>query len=191
MNTTTAQQQISEIATDQVEIALRFARISLDSMERIVKLQLESAKTGLEDSAKLAKAATSVKDLQDASGLRQKATESFVEGALAFSRSLYEIATQAQSELSLLAEERAIAFNKNIVSNMDKLVKSAPAGADVAVAAVKSTVQATAAAVDSITKAAKQVAEFTDASVKAASSATADAVKSAARKSNGASAAAS
>lgn len=181
-----AQQQYSEYTTEQIETSLRFARISLDSMERVVKLQLETAKSSLEESAKLAKAASGIKDVQDAIALRQKATESFVENALSLSRSFYEISSQAQSELSLLAEERAISFNKGIVASMDKLVKSAPAGADVAVAAVKSTVQATAAAVDSLTKAAKQVADFADASVKAATTATADAVKTAARKSNGA-----
>lgn len=186
----TAQQQYTEYTTDQIETSLRFARISLDSMERIVKLQLETAKSSLEEGAKIAKSAAGVKDMQDAIALRQKATESFVENTLSLSRSIYEITSQAQSELSLLAEERAISFNKGVVANMDKLVKSAPAGADVAVAAVKSTVQATAAAVDSMTKAAKQVADFADASVKAATTATADAVKTATRKSNGATASA-
>ena len=85
-------------------------------------------------------------------------------------------------------EERTTAFNKNAVSGLESFVKSAPAGSDMAVAAVKSTVQATAAAMDSMTKAAKQVSEFTDASIKAATTATADAVKTAARKSNGATA---
>lgn len=186
----TAQQQYSEFATDQIEASIRFARISLDSVERIVKLQLETAKSSLEESAKLAKSAATIKDVQDAISLRQKAAESLVENTLNLSRSIYEITSQAQSELSQLTEERAISFNKGVVSSMDKLVKSAPAGADVAVAAVKSTVQATAAAVDSMTKAAKQVADFADASVKAATTATADAVKTATRKSNGSAAAA-
>lgn len=182
---TTAQQQFADFTTEQVELGLRFARISLDSTERFVKLQLEAAKSALEENAKNAKAIAGVKDVQDALALRQKISESALDGSVAYSRNLYEISSQAQSELSHLFEERSTAFNKNVVSGLDRFVKSAPAGADVAVAAVKSTVQATAAAVDSLTKAAKQVTDFADASMKAATTATADAVKSASRKSSG------
>ncbi|AMC34142.1 phasin family protein [Janthinobacterium sp. B9-8] len=187
---TTAQQQFSAFATEQVEVALRFARISIDSAERIMKLQVEIAKNNLETGAKNANALVAVKDAQEALTLRQKLTEASIEQATNYSRSLYEITSQAQAETSQLIEERTTAFNKHVVSGLDQFVKSAPAGTDVAVAAVKSTLQATAAAVDSLTKAAKQVADFADASVKAAGTATADAVKTAAKKTNGASSAA-
>ena len=40
---TTAQQQFSAFATEQIEVAMRFARISLDSSERLIKLQVETA----------------------------------------------------------------------------------------------------------------------------------------------------
>lgn len=185
---TTAQQQFSAFATEQIEVGMRFARISLDSTERLFKLQVETAKNSLEDSAKSAKAIAGIKDLQGALALRQQISESSISSAMNYSRSLYELASQAQSEFSQLIEERTTAFNKNAVSGLESFVKSAPAGSDMAVAAVKSTVQATAAAMDSMTKAAKQVSEFTDASIKAATTATADAVKTAARKSNGATA---
>ncbi|GGP26385.1 phasin family protein [Silvimonas amylolytica] len=177
-----AQQQFAELATGQIETVLRFARLSLDSSERLFKVQVEATRTALEENVKNARALLSVKDAQEAVSLRQKLIESSVEQATTFSRAIFEIASQAQGELSKLYEERAVAFNKELVSSLDRVAKSAPAGADVAVAAVKSTAQATAAAVDSLTKAAKQVAEFTDASVKAATNATAEAVKTASRK---------
>ncbi|SMC19268.1 phasin family protein [Andreprevotia lacus DSM 23236] len=177
-----AQQQFSDFATENVETYLRFARIGLDSAERLLKLQLETSKTALEESAKAAKAFAGVKDVQEALALRSKLAEASVDQASVYSRHFYEIASQAQAEVSQLVEERTTAFNKNVVAGLDRFVKTAPAGADVAVAAVKSTVQATAAAVDSLTKAAKQVADFADASVKAATTATTDAVKAAAKK---------
>lgn len=183
-----AQQQFAEFFTEQIETSMRFARISLDSTERLIKLQVEAAKSSLEENAKNAKAAIGVKDVQEALAMRQKMSETTLDSAMNYSRSLYEIASQAQSEFSGMMEERSTAFNKNVVSGLDRLVKSAPVGTDMAVAAVKSTLQATTAAVDSMTKAAKQVSDFADASVKAATTATADAVKTASRKSNGASA---
>lgn len=177
-----AQQQVADLATEQIETVLRFARLSLDSTERLFKVQVEATRTALEENVKNARALAAVKDVQEAVALRQKLIETSVEQATHFSRSVFEIASQAQTELSKLYEERAVAFHKELVGGLDRFAKSAPAGADVAVAAVKSTAAATAAAVDSLTKAAKQVAEFTDASVKAATSATAEAVKSAAKK---------
>lgn len=180
----TAQQQFADFATEQIETSMRFARISLDSTERLIKLQVEAAKSALEENAKTAKSAIGIKDVQEALAMRQKVSEASLDSAMNYSRSLYEIASQAQSEFSGMMEERSTAFNKNVVSGLDRLVKSAPAGTDMAVAAVKSTLQATTAAVDSMTKAAKQVSDFADASVKAATAATTDAVKTASRKTN-------
>ncbi|TJZ73279.1 phasin family protein [Chitiniphilus eburneus] len=177
-----AQQQFADFATDQVETALRFARVTIDSLERVTKLNLDAAKNALEENAKNAKILASVKDAQEALSVRQHLAETSVEQFSAYTKSLYDITSQAQAELAKLVEERTTNFNKDVVSGLDRFVKSAPAGTDVAVAAVKSTVQATAAAVDSLTKAAKQVADFADASVKAATTATTDAVKAAAKK---------
>ena len=51
---TTAQQQMNDFATEQLETVLRFARISIDAAERMVKLQVETAKNTFEDSARSA-----------------------------------------------------------------------------------------------------------------------------------------
>ena len=62
--------------------------------------------------------------------------------------------------------------NKNLTSALDKAVKSAPAGSDVAVAAVKSALAAANQAYDAFSKASKQVAEATEATMTAAGTAT-------------------
>lgn len=174
-------QPFADIANQQLETAMRVAKIALDSAERMMKLQLEAAKQAVEDAAKKAAKISEAKDLQSAVGLRSELTEHSVESMLGFSRSVYELATQTQAEFTKLAEEQAAALNKAFISNLDKASKSAPAGSDVMMSTMKSTMAATAAAVDSLSKASKQVAEFADASMKAASTATADAVKNATR----------
>jgi hypothetical protein len=55
------------------------------------------------------------------------------------------------------------AFQQAFAETVDQAAKSAPAGSDVAVAAMKSQLAAATAAFDSFTKAAKHVASFTDA----------------------------
>jgi hypothetical protein len=87
---------------------------------------------------------------------------------MGYSRSLYEVGAEAQAELSKLAEERMSAFQQAVSESVDQAAKSAPAGGDVAVAAMKSSLAATTAAFDSFSKAAKHFASFTDAGVRSA-----------------------
>jgi hypothetical protein len=60
-------------------------------------------------------------------------------------------------------------FNQTLAEGVDHASKSAPAGSDVAVAAMKSTMAATTAAFDSFTKAARNLASYSDAGIKSAS----------------------
>jgi len=86
---------------------------------------------------------------------------------MGYSRSLYEVASDAQSELSKLAEERMATYQQSVVEAVDQATKAAPAGSDVAVAAMKSTMAATTAAFDTFNRAARQAVSYADASVKA------------------------
>lgn len=173
----TAPEQFTELNKTALEAVLNLAKISFDTTERLIGLNLEASKEGFADFTKSAKALVEVKDPQSLLELRSKLTEAGVEKAMDYSRNVYEVVTQTQGKLSSLYEQHSSELNKNVAAAIEKAVKSAPAGADVAIAAMKSSVAATAAAVDSVTKAAKQVASFADASVKATSEAATAAVK--------------
>src|SRR5437016_8100838 len=82
-------------------------------------------------------------------------TQPAIEKAIAFSKIVYEVATEANAELSKVAERRVAEWNENLVTLLDKVSKNAPAGSDVAVAAVKSMLAAANSAYDNLTKAAK------------------------------------
>jgi phasin family protein len=179
MSMQNVQEQLSELNRGNVETTLRFAKIYMSSAEKLLKLQLDAAKTALDENARNAKALMEAKDPQQALALRTKLAEASMESAMSFSRNVYEVASQTQQEITSLLEERLAEFNKSVAGSVDKAAKNAPAGADVAVAALKSTVAATTAAVDSMTKAAKQVAEFAEASMRAATSASAEVMKGA------------
>src|SRR5690606_14900140 len=100
--------------------------------------------------------------------LRTKAAEEAMSQWLEYSRGLYEVASDAQAELAKLAEERLAEMQRAVTDAVEQAAKGAPAGSDVAVAAMKSSLAAATAAFDSFTKAARHAASFTDASVKAA-----------------------
>jgi len=162
---------ISELGRSTVDAATRFTRISLDSAERAFTIQLEYAKAAITQGTNTARAVAQVKDVQQLLALRALLAENAMENLLGYSRSLYEVASEAQTELSKLAEQGMASYQQAVVEAVDQASKAAPAGSDVAVTAMKSTMMATTAAFDSFNKAARQVASYADAGVKAASTA--------------------
>jgi phasin family protein len=161
-------EQFAEISKVNVDNAIKLASLSLDKAERLMKLNLQSAKVALEQSIASANAVAGVKDVQDLFALRAKLTEAGVQYALGYSRGVYEVASESQAEFSALAEEAWANYTKGVAAWVEKATKNAPAGSDVAVTALKSTVAATTAAFDQFSKATKQVVNFADASVRAA-----------------------
>jgi len=165
-----------------VETLLTVANTAFASAERIAALNLNTARTLLEDSVANAKALLGIKDVQQFMAVQASLAQPAMEKAVAYSRSIYEIATQTQEEFSKIVEAQYAEANKNVSSALDKAAKNAPAGSDVAVAAVKSAIAAANSAYDSMSKAAKQVAEIAEANVAAATSATVKAVGASASK---------
>lgn len=159
---------ITELSRAALESAARATRISMDGAERAIAVQLEYTKGAFAQAALTARAVAKARDVQELLSLRTRIAENAVENLMGYSRSLYEVASEAQSEYSRLAEERMARFQQAISETVEQAARSAPAGGDVAVAAIRSQLAATTAAFDSITKAAKHVASFTDAGVKAA-----------------------
>ncbi len=173
-------EQLAGANKANVEAMLTLANTAFASAERFAALNLNTARAVLEDSVNNAKALLGAKDLQEAISLQATLAQPSVEKAVSYSRSVYEISAQTQEEFSRLVEAQFAEVNKNVASSLDKAAKSAPAGSDVAVAAVKSAIAAANSAYDTMNKAAKQVAEIAEANVAAATNATVKAVGAAA-----------
>ncbi|MDR0996389.1 MAG: phasin family protein [Zoogloeaceae bacterium] len=159
-----------------VDSILALANTALASAERIAALNLNTARSVLEDSVANTKALLGAKDVQEALSLQSSMAQPSVEKAVAYTRSVYEISAQTKEELAKLVEAKFADFQKQIAAVLDQASKSSPAGSDVAVAAVKSAISAANAAFDNMNKAAKQVSEIAEANVAAATNATVKAV---------------
>jgi phasin family protein len=178
----TTPEQLATTNKANVEAMLTLANTAFASAERFAALNLNTARAVLEDGVNNAKALLGAKDLQEIVSLQATLAQPAVEKAVAYSRSVYEISAQTQEEFSKLVEAQFAEVNKNVASSLDKAAKSAPAGSDVAVAAVKSAIAAANSAYDTMSKAAKQVAEIAEANVAAATNATVKAVGAAQTK---------
>lgn len=159
-----------------VDALLTVANTALASAERVAALNLNTARSYIEDGVANTKAFFGAKDIQEAVTLQSQLAQPSVEKAVAYSRSVYEISAQTQEELAKVVEAQFADFQKNVASLLDKAAKQSPAGSDVAVAAVKSAFAAANSAFENMNKAAKQVAEIAEANVAAATNATVKAV---------------
>jgi phasin family protein len=156
----------AEFSSAAVEAAARITRISMDSAERTMAIQLDYAKGAVKQATITARALSQVKDVNELATMRARIAENALENAMGYSRSLYEVASDAQSELGKLAEERMSVFQQTVAESVDQAAKSAPAGGDLVAAAFKSSLATTTAAFDTFNKAARNVASYADASVR-------------------------
>jgi len=70
-------------------------------------------------------------------------------------------------------------FNKQVVTALDKMVKTAPAGSEVGIAAFKSAIAAVNSGYDNISKVAKQFADATQSNIEAVAKQAVDGAKKA------------
>ena len=161
-------EQIAATNKANVDAVLSVAAAQFAAFEKLANLQAAAVKSVFEESIANTRALVGAKDVQEFAALQQAFAQPALEKAIAFSKNVYEVATETNGELSKLAESRIADWNQNFVSVLDKASKNAPAGSDVAVAAVKSMLAAANSAYDSMNKVAKQATEIAEANVAAA-----------------------
>ena len=160
-----------------VEALIGLVNAQFATLERLSALNFNAGKAAFDESVGHAKALLNAKDMQEFVNLNTAATQPAIEKAIAYSRSVYEVASQSKVEIAKFVEEQAAEFSKNLAGLLDKLSKNAPAGSDVAVAAVRSALATANSAYDNFTKIAKQAGEITEANFAAATTAAKDSVK--------------
>ena len=158
---------------ENLETFVEFAGITVAGAEKLLDVQMKIAKAFFADTVKHAKTVVAAKDVQELTEIQTSFAQPSAEKATAYGRSIYSVVAETQAELSKFFEVRFADVNKNMTTALDKALKSAPAGSDVAVAAVKSAMAAANQAYDAFSKATKQVTEATEATITAASGTTA------------------
>ena len=165
-----APEQLIALNKANLELAVRFAGIALEGAERMLEVQLKAAKSAFAEGVQQAKALAEVKDLQEFAQLKHSLAQPALEKATSYVKSVYDVAAATQTEIGKLVEEQVAEFNKHVVTGLDKIVKTAPAGSEVAVAAMKSAISAVNSAYDNLSKSAKQFTELSQANIEAATS---------------------
>ena len=151
-----------------VDSLLAVANTALATAERIAALNLDAARTALEDTTSATKAVLAMKSPADAASLQASVIQPAVEKATNYSRSLYEISTESQQQLAKMMEEQFSGFQKQVAGLVAQASKSAPAGSESIVAAMQSAMTSATSAFGNMQSMAKQFSETAQANVVAA-----------------------
>jgi phasin family protein len=161
-------EQIQAANKAALEATLSFAATQFTAFEKLANLHASTVKAAFDDSIANAKALLGAKDVQEFVALQNTLAGPALEKAAAYSKGIYAVATETNSELSKVAEKHVADWNESFTSLLDKVSKNAPAGSDFAFSAVKSALAAANSAYDNLNKVAKQAGEIADANIQAA-----------------------
>jgi phasin family protein len=162
-----------------LEVAVKFAGVALQGAERILELQLKAAKTAFADTVENAKAFAAIKDIKELAALKDTLGQPTLEKATAYAKGVYDVTAATQAEFGKLVDEQIAEYNKQVVTALDKMVKTAPAGSEVGIAALKSGIAAVNGAYENLSKVAKQLTEVTQSNIEAAAKQTVNGIKKA------------
>ena len=154
-----------------VESLLAVANTALASAERIAALNMNVVRSAVEESATNAQAVLSAKDPQAAFAVQSSLVQPAVEKAVAYSRSVFEISTEAQQDFAKLIEAQFGQFQQTIASLLEQAAKSAPAGTESAFAAIQTALASANSAFDNMKAMAKQISQVTEKNIETATSA--------------------
>ncbi|MGO4328392.1 TIGR01841 family phasin PhaP1 [Cupriavidus sp. 2TAF22] len=164
-------EQVAAAQKANLETLVGLTTKAFEGVEKLVELNLQVVKATFAENVDNAKKALSAKDPQEFLAIQASLVQPVAEKTLAYSRHLYEIASETQSEFTKVAEAQLAENSKKVQSLVENLAKNAPAGSESTVAIVKSAISAANNAYESVQKATKQAVEIAESNFQAAASA--------------------
>ena len=177
----TADQFLAQQKTS-IETLFGLSHKAFEGVEKMLALNVQASKAALAEAATHTQAMLNVKDAQELLALQSGVMQPLAEKAAAYSRHLYDIASNTTTEFSKAVEGQTAEFQSKVVNLVDDAVKNAPAGSETVVAVYKSTVAAATNAYESMQKAVKQASDMAEANLNAVSNTAASAVKATSKK---------
>ena len=119
-----------------------FAQLSLANFEKFAELGLGAARDSVEQATKHAQSIAGAKDVHEVIAINSAALEPVMKRAYTFSRTVYETASETNTEVKKVLEKQASDFNKAAISALEEALKYAPAGSEGVVGNVKTAIAA-------------------------------------------------
>jgi len=174
-----SKQNLEQIAAAQkanAEVMVALLRTAFNGVERMTALNMAASRDFFNNTVASTQQLLGAKDANELAKLNSELAAPNVEKLSAYSRSVYDLVTDLQKEVTSVLESQYSAFTKNAESAVQKAKASAPVGGDVFAATMESLLGASTKAFDQMSSIAKQFSDLAESNMKAASAATTKAV---------------
>jgi phasin family protein len=177
-----AAENFAALNKKQLESAVQAFQIGFGAWEMLMKLNLEAAKSLMQEAVTSTRALSSVRDLAGLSAWSASQFRAGVDKLSGYSRNVYEIGGQTTGQMGDILEQTLLESTQEVMDLVDAAVKSSSLPQpEATAAAAKAAMENAKSVIEGISKAVRQTAGFADANVRAAAAATAQAVKSTAK----------
>jgi phasin family protein len=143
----------------------QFAQMSLANLERFTTLGLDAARDSVEQATAHAQSLAGAKDVTEVIALNSAAFEPVMKRAYNYSRSVYETASEGNTEVKRVFEKQTAELNKAAVAALEEAFKYAPTGSEAVVENMKSAIATAQAAYANIASINKQIYDTVEKSV--------------------------
>jgi phasin family protein len=178
-------EQFAAAQKSNLDTSWAVANIMFEGFQKLVELNLQAVKSTLAEGRENVGKALPANDPQDLVSAQARLMQPTAEKIQSYSRQVFAIVAATQTQFSKLAEAQYQAHNQQVQTLVDDVAKSAPAGSEAAVAALKSTITATNGLYETVQRATRHATEVAESNfetvVAAASKATQHAVEQTSR----------
>lgn len=168
-------EQLSASARHQMQaqlgLATSLAGTMIDSVEKIIGLNLNAAKASLETSLASTQQLLAARDPQEFFSLTTHQAQPHAEIALTYGHHLASIASGTHVELTRVAEDQLAKSSRQMVSMLGQLEQMAPTGSEGALSLMKSALDNVSAGYGQFARNSKLAVETMESSFRAASAA--------------------
>jgi phasin family protein len=159
-----ASEQLAGWQKAAIDTTIACTQAALAGAEQLLRLNLEAARTALEQHAQATRALLGTTDPDELMRLRSRLVQQTMHQAATYAQNVYELVSATQAQFAQHTERQLAGFNEALMARAER---AAP-GAEVTVAAVKSSLAASAAVMENLNRATRQFADLSEATIRAA-----------------------
>jgi phasin family protein len=172
-------EQLTAAQKANAEVMTALMRTAFNGLERLTALNMAASREFFNTTVANAQQLLAAKDASAVAKLNSELTQPNVEKLMDYSRSIYDLVTEMQKEVTSVMEAQYSNFTQSANTAVEKAKAAAPVGGDVFAATMQSMLGASTKAFDQMTSMAKQLADIAETNIQAASKAAAPAKTSA------------
>ena len=172
-------EQLTAAQKANAEVMTALMRTAFNGLEGQTAQNMAASREFFNTTVVNAQQLLAAKDASAVAKLNSELTQPNVEKLMDYSRSIYDLVTEMQKEVTSVMEAQYSNFTQSANTAVEKAKAAAPVGGDVFAATMQSMLGASTKAFDQMTSMAKQLADIAETNIQAASKAAAPAKTSA------------